>query len=157
MKKPFFAIIFCLFGCGTSLFGLADDKPAKDLSRQWMTVETKPGNRVDLVRYTVRQLGFGQAATWGQIIGAASERGLRLCPESAGIPLRLAYGDQPDGEMLYIAMDPIAESYKAPSIYTIVSSGGRNALGVFAVSEKHAFPPDTIFVFMNRRQGPAVH
>jgi hypothetical protein len=74
---------------------------------------------VDLVVLTVAELGFKDGATRKDIYDRALERGLELCPSEVGPQLRLQYKDQPKGEWLVIAMEPITDS------------GGR--LGVFYV------------------------
>lgn len=65
---------------------------------------------VDLVKVTVRELGFKEGATREQIYTRAKELGLELCPSEVGPQLRLQYMDQPNGEWILIGMDPIRAS-----------------------------------------------
>jgi hypothetical protein len=65
--------------------------------------------RVDLVLTTVSDLGFGNnGASLKDIYQRALQLGFVLCPAEVGPILRLAYLDQPFGEYLHIAMEPIA-------------------------------------------------
>jgi len=65
---------------------------------------------IDLVVVSVAELGFKNGATREQIYTRAKERGLNLCPAQVGPQLRLQYKDQPDGEVLIVAMEPITAS-----------------------------------------------
>ena len=66
--------------------------------------------QLDLVVKTVAELGFKDGACRDAIYARAIELGLELCPAEVGPALRLAYLDQPYGEWLRIAMEPIADS-----------------------------------------------
>lgn len=66
--------------------------------------------QLDLVVATVAELGFPNGATRDQIYTRAHELGLSLCPAEVGPALRLAYPNQPNGEWLLIAMEPITGS-----------------------------------------------
>lgn len=76
--------------------------------------------QLDLVKVTVRDLGFTESTPLKQIYAKAKELGLEPCPSEVGPALRLAYADQPNGELIYVAMEPIT-----------VSDG---SLGLFEVS-----------------------
>jgi len=65
---------------------------------------------LDLVVASVAELGFKNGATREQIYARAKELGLDLCPAEVGPQLRLQYKDQPNGEWLIVAMEPIADS-----------------------------------------------
>ena len=66
---------------------------------------------LNLVLTTVSDLGFGEdGASLKDIYERASRLGLGLCPAELGPALRLAYLDQPLGEYLRIAMQPVARS-----------------------------------------------
>jgi len=65
---------------------------------------------VDLVVVSVAELGFRKGATREQIYTRAKELGLELCPSEVGPQLRLKYTDQPNGEWLIVAMEPITDS-----------------------------------------------
>jgi hypothetical protein len=65
---------------------------------------------VDLVVLSVSELGFGkQGASLNNIYARAESLGFALCPPEVGPQLRLQYLEQPPGEVLHIAMDPITK------------------------------------------------
>jgi hypothetical protein len=65
---------------------------------------------VELVIASGTDLGFKGSATRADIYKRAQELGLDLCPNEVGPQLRLQYTDQPNGEWLLIAMEPITGS-----------------------------------------------
>lgn len=65
---------------------------------------------IDLVVVRVDELGFEHGATCSEIYKRAQEFGLLLCPVEVALQLRLQYLDQPKGQRLQIAMEPIAVS-----------------------------------------------
>jgi hypothetical protein len=76
-------------------------RPAFALSR------TK--SELDLVILSAFDLGFGkEGASIKDIFARAELLGFALCPPEVGPQLRLQYLDQPPGELLHIAMQPIA-------------------------------------------------
>ena len=62
---------------------------------------------LNLVRVTLRELGFKESAPYVSIYAHAAELGLKLCPAEVGPLLRMQYLDQPEAEKLYIAMMPL--------------------------------------------------
>ncbi|TSC91570.1 MAG: hypothetical protein CEN90_368 [Parcubacteria group bacterium Licking1014_17] len=65
---------------------------------------------IGLVNVSVAEIGFKDGATRKDIYERALSLGLQLCPNEVGPQLRLQYKDQPKGEGLPIAMEPIAGS-----------------------------------------------
>jgi hypothetical protein len=65
---------------------------------------------VELVTTMVAELGFRNGACYGDIMSRIQELGLDLCPAEVGPQLRLQYPDQPKGEWIIIAMNPITDS-----------------------------------------------
>jgi hypothetical protein len=65
---------------------------------------------IQLLNVSVADLGFKNGATYKDICAKAKELGLELCPNEVGPQLRLQYKDQPKGEYLRIAMEPITDS-----------------------------------------------
>ncbi|MBI3046168.1 MAG: hypothetical protein HYY86_01310 [Candidatus Harrisonbacteria bacterium] len=65
---------------------------------------------VELVKVSVKELTGKDQAPFQEIIQRAEERGLKKCPVEVGPQLRLQYSDQPYGEWLVVAMEPIAAS-----------------------------------------------
>ncbi len=65
---------------------------------------------VELVILSATQLGYKDDATFREICTRAKEFELDLCQPEFALLLRLQYMDQPKGERLNIAMDPIPHS-----------------------------------------------
>lgn len=86
-------------------------KPAFTVADQLMDI--------DLVVVTVAELGFPKGATRADIYKRAAEFGLEPCPAEVGPALRLQYLDQPKGEWLRIAMEPIVVSLGGPYIFRV--------------------------------------
>lgn len=78
---------------------------------------------INLVRLTVRELGFMNFATTDQIFQKASELGLELCPAEVGPHLRFIYTDQPIGEWFSIAMEPISDPDGRPGVFDLKRRG----------------------------------
>ncbi len=64
---------------------------------------------LELVKVSVHELTSKEQPTWAEIRDAAlgSKFGLQLCPPDVGPALRAAYQNQPDGQILYVGMEPI--------------------------------------------------
>lgn len=92
------------------------------LGKSAFTVIGQPTD-IDLVIVTVAELGYEKGATRADIYKRAAEFGLEPCPAEVGPALREQYMDQPKGEWLLIAMEPILDSDGDPSIFAV----GRDA------------------------------
>ncbi len=96
---------------------------AKDiLGKSEFTVATQE-TEVDLVVVTVAELGFKENAIRSDIYRRAQELGLDLCPAEVGPQLRLQYQDQPKGEWLIIAMNPITDSGGDLHVFNVAHDG----------------------------------
>lgn len=62
---------------------------------------------VDLVNVSVEELGFKDGADQKEVYARACELGLDLCPAEVAPRLRLEYVDQPAGDILVVAMEPV--------------------------------------------------
>jgi hypothetical protein len=82
----------------------------------------------DLVVVAVTDLGFGEAgAPLGDVYTRAEQLGLALCPAEVGPYLRLQYLQQPVGEILQIAMNPVT-TYGGAPVDLAVADGGEGLL-----------------------------
>lgn len=106
---------------------------------------------VDLVRLTVKDLGFEQGATTDQIYARADELGLELCPAEVGPQYRLAYSDQPLGELTYIAMKQITDRDGDPNVFDVVHDAGGLWLRSGWARPGRAWDPGDSFVFRLRQ------
>ncbi len=77
-------------------------KPSFTVSRELI--------KLDLVKVSVADLGFLKNVSLEEIYNRVISRGLKLLPAEAGPQLRLQYVDQPNGERLFMAMEPIKDS-----------------------------------------------
>ena len=74
---------------------------------------------VELVRVTLSKLGFADLVLRKEIYDRALELGLELCPSEVGPQLRLQYKDQPRGERVCIAMEPLSASDGFLSVFEL--------------------------------------
>lgn len=79
---------------------------------------------INLVSFSVEQLGFPNGATYAKIKEKAESLGLKLCPPQVGPELRLQYTDQPNSEYLRIAMDVILDLDGDPSLFSVYRYDG---------------------------------
>lgn len=91
-------------------------KPAFTVSTEEMEIE--------LVLTSVAELGFKDGATRKDIYVRAQELGLDLCPTEVGPQLRLQYKDQPKGEWLVIAMEPVTDSDSGLRLFYVAHGDG---------------------------------
>lgn len=88
----------------------------------------KQKEEIDLVSFSVEQLGFPNGATLQQIYDIAKEFNLELCPPQVGSELRLSYKDQPEDEWLRIAMNPISGRDGGPLLFFVGRDGSESWL-----------------------------
>lgn len=72
-------------------------------------VVAKQKTELDIVVVSVDELGFKDGARYDQICARGKEFGLELCPFEVGPQLRLQYTDQPVGEWLVVATEPLSD------------------------------------------------
>lgn len=90
---------------------------AKDMLESSDFKTLKNPQNLDLVRLTIKDLGFTELATTDQIYKRAEELGLELCPAEVGPRLRLKDANQPMGEWYFIAMKQIADRDGGPLVF----------------------------------------
>lgn len=80
---------------------------------------TEPAPRtIQLVRRTVRELGFTSQPTTTELLARIREVG-ELLPAEAGPHLRLGYTDQPMGEWVWLMMEPIVGFAGDPFVFRV--------------------------------------
>lgn len=72
---------------------------------------SKEKKSLNLLVFSVSDMGFLSGATLQEIYQKASDLGLHLCPQEAGPYFRLQYQNQPRGEKIRMSMDPIEISH----------------------------------------------
>ena len=86
---------------------------------------------VELALLSASELGVETESSLSDVYKRAKQVGLELCPAEVGPQLRLHYRNQPLGEALYIAMEPIAAYGGDPTILALVNFGsGLELMGV---------------------------
>ena len=124
---------------------------ANDILGKPAFTATTSETEVELVVASVAELGFKDGATRKDIYVRAQELGLDLCPPEVGPQLRLQYTDQPKGEWLVIAMEPITGSDGNLSLFYVGRDG--DARWLYA---NHGHPVcfwdgDFRYVFLRRK------
>jgi hypothetical protein len=119
-------------------------RPAFTLSR------TK--SELDLVILSVFDLGFGkQGASIKDIFARAELLGFALCPPEVGPQLRLQYLDQPPGEVLHIAMQPIARYNGDPILLDIENADHGLVLFGYTPTAADIMYSRALYVFVKPR------
>ena len=107
---------------------------------------------VDLVKVTVAELGFKKGARRDQIYERAKELGLEFCPPEVGPQLRLQYQDQPNGEWILVAMEPIIGSGGYPSVFCVGRGDSELWLSSRWGDPDGFWGPDGLWVFCRPRK-----
>lgn len=97
---------------------------AKHMLSQKVFSVAKEETDIDLIVLSVAELGFKDGANYCDTCARAIELGLELCPAEVGPQLRLQYADQPRGEWLVIAMEPIRVSGGGLGVFLVGHDGG---------------------------------
>jgi len=79
---------------------------------------------IELVVVSVAELGFEKGATRADIYKRGIELGLDLVPNEAGPQLRLQYPNQPYGEWLRTAMEPLSDSDGDLDVFDVEHDNG---------------------------------
>ena len=103
--------------------GMKVDDRADDLLGQKAFTASESEKVADLVVVSLAELGFKNRAKREDIYKRAQELGLDLCPAEVGPQLRLQYKDQPKGEWLLIAMEPITDSAGGLDVFGVARGG----------------------------------
>ncbi|MFC1612260.1 hypothetical protein ACFL29_00195 [Patescibacteria group bacterium] len=112
---------------------------------------SKNKEKADLIRLTVKDLGFENGATTDEIYKKAEELGLELCPAETGPQYRLQYKNQPLGEWSFIGMKQIHASDGYPLVFHLERSGDGVWLDYHWVKPGGHWDPDYGFVFRVRK------
>lgn len=107
---------------------------------------------VELVVASVEELGFKEGATRKDIYERALSYGLELCPNEVGPQLRLQYVDQPNGEWLLVAMEPIAGSGGNLLVFNVVRDSDDSWLYGNNGYPDHFWSGNDRWVFLRRKQ-----
>jgi hypothetical protein len=84
---------------------------------------------MELAIVSVAELGLdAEVSSQSAVYARAKRIGLELCPAEVGPRLRLDYRDQPLGEALDVAMEPVATYAGEPTILALVNFGSGLAL-----------------------------
>jgi len=130
--------------------GKVSDWARNILGRKAFTASTKP-MELDLVVVSVAELGFPDGATLKDIYAKAKTFGLELCPCEVGPQLRLQYMDQPNGEWLLVAMEPIAVSDGDPFVFYVVHDADARWLFTGYGNPDHVWIGHYRWVFVRRK------
>jgi len=87
---------------------------------------SKMKTQVHLVVLSATDLGWRGHESLGSLYARAHSRGYQLCPPEVAVQPRLQYHDQPVGEFLDIAMEPIA-TYEGVLAGLSLANGGVQA------------------------------
>ncbi len=126
---------------------------AKDMMKQDGFATLPEPKEIDLVLLTVAELGFDRGGTTKQIwYRATKELGLELCPAEVGPHLRLAYGDQPKDEWIWIAMEQIVVSDGCPCVFRVDRDDGERWLDDDDARPESRWAPCSRIAFVRPRK-----
>lgn len=102
---------------------------------------------VELTVVSAAELGVESESALAEVYNRASQLGLVLCPAEVGPQLRLDYRDQPLGESILIAMEPVSTYSGEPTILSLVNFGSGLALLASDGRSEFMVSPYVRFVF----------
>jgi hypothetical protein len=110
---------------------------------------SKSRERVQLAALSVSELGFQEnPVSLAEIYARAAKLGYELCPAEIGPQLRLQYMNQPLGEFLHIAMQPVPTRRSRLVIFA-VANGGEGLILISSDGNPDFKPPlSSRFVFV---------
>ena len=111
----------------------------------------KQKEKINLVSFSVEQLGFPKGATLQQIYDKAKESGLELCPPQVGPELRLNYKNQPMNEYLMVAMNSINDRGGDPGLFGLRRHSDGEWLNYNYGALVHKWYGYSRFVFLSRK------
>lgn len=115
--------------------------------REKTPIATEP-QELDLVVVTPRELGFTDLTCYDEICRRAKERGYDLCPAEVALALRLSYVDQPLGERLIVAMEPLTDGEGYLRVFDVAHDGLGLWLDTDYGEPGHEWSPERRFVFV---------
>jgi hypothetical protein len=74
---------------------------------------------IELIKIQAQDLGFKARVDRVKLFAAADNAGLALVPAEAGPQLALQYADQPKGETIFIAMEPLMDTHDDPNVFYV--------------------------------------
>ena len=125
---------------------------ASDIMSKSAFILASQEDTIELVTATVAELGFSGNTRYDEICARIKELGYALCPAEVGPQLRLQYPDQPAGEYLYLAMEPITGSDGDLFLFYVEPLGRVRWLCTRCNYPDDAWDPDYRFIFMRRKQ-----
>lgn len=117
---------------------------------QQSLTDAVPNTSLDLCVATVKELTGKDKAFFSEIITAVKQVG-ELLPAWAGPLLRLQYPDQPKGEWLHIAMEPITNLDGGLSVFSVDHSGDGLSLYCYTGHPDDVWNGGNRFVFLRRK------
>ena len=123
-----------------------------DYAKELLT-KIKPRKKKEVVELEIKtsaELGLPNGGTFEQIKAEAEKQGLSLCPPEVGPSLRLESKDQPKGEWLRIAMEPVAVSGGGLSVFDVARDAADLWLGTSWFYPRAVFPPGGRWVFVRK-------
>jgi hypothetical protein len=103
---------------------------------------------VELVLVSAADLGVETESSLADVYKRARQVGLELCPAEVGPQLRLHYRNQPRGEALTIAMEPVATYSGEPTILALANFAPSGLLLIGSDGRSEFMVPSTFrFVF----------
>lgn len=143
---------------GQTLGGFAVDCVAKDCLEKLEGAPWEPGSEITLVRATNIELGFRDGALVSKTYARANEFGLVRCPQWTAPVLRMHYGEeQPKGERLHIAMEPIRDMNGRLSLFKVSHIDRQLLLTTDDGELREWYPGDTRWVFARHKSPFAGH
>lgn len=109
---------------------------------------------LELTVITQADLGFTEGTTFENMVARSKGYGLEKCPAEVGPYLRLIYRDQPKGEWLRIAMEPVAGSDGFLDVFYVERDDDGLWLSASWFNPQSVWNPHGRWVFARSRKSP---